>query len=97
LWKYNGTDDSTHAIKKGYANRRAIGAALAAIYKGEGDDLVKEPMFHGFASYQPVEAVSCLSKVLFFEQSFYLRDQLYNISEQNWRRWVPRLLNRSFT
>jgi hypothetical protein len=58
LWKYNGTDDSTRAIRCGFENHNALGTALEGLFKGEKADLVKEPMFDGFASYKSVEAVS---------------------------------------
>ena len=57
MWEYNGTDDSTHAIRVGFHDRRALGTVLESMFKGEKEDLVKEPMFDGFASYRPVEAV----------------------------------------
>lgn len=35
LWEYNGSYDSTRAIRKGYKDRQSLAAALEAIYKGK--------------------------------------------------------------
>lgn len=58
MWDYNRTDDSTRAIWARFHNHQALGVVLKSIFKDEKADLVKEPMYDGFASYKPVEAVS---------------------------------------
>lgn len=39
-------------------NHQALATALEAIYKGGREDLIKEPILHGFSYYKPIEAVS---------------------------------------
>lgn len=60
---------ATRAIKKGFANHQALAAVLEAIYKGEKEDLIKEPMFDGFSYYKPIEPVTL------FTQCFDLSEQ----------------------
>ena len=100
MWEYNGTDDSTRAIRCGFEDRQALGLALETMFKGEKADLIKEPMYDGFSCYKPIEAVSCfirgfifLNKVYIFLISF--STYLNRAGKGGLRRWILPLLNRS--
>lgn len=58
LWRYNGSDDATQAIRDGFENQAALAAALEAIYKGEKEDFAKQQLFDGFSYHKPVTVVS---------------------------------------
>jgi hypothetical protein len=57
LWRYNGIDDATQSMKKGFKDQAATTAALAGIYKGEKDDFAQQKIIEGFSYYQPIEAL----------------------------------------
>lgn len=38
LWRYNGTDDATRSMRKGFKDQAAITTALSGIFKGEKED-----------------------------------------------------------
>lgn len=48
LWQYNGSNDATRVIRKGFESLAALAAALEAIYKGGKEDFANQQMFDGF-------------------------------------------------
>lgn len=64
LCMYNGTDDTTRSIQRGFKNEAAFGAAIAGIYKGEATDFAKKKFIDGLSYYNLGDRVS-------FLQDFY--------------------------
>lgn len=58
MWEYNGTDDSTLAIRGGFYEGRSLKDMLSLMFRGEASDFFEEPRVDGFSAYKPIRAKS---------------------------------------